>query len=169
MRRVSDGLVAPNSIYAEGLGAGLAYSINYERVLADLVGVRIGFSYLSVGASATTSDGTSSASSSFLSFPMTASFLGLRAGRHALELGGGITLTHTSASASTLGVNASGSGLDALGTVMIRYRIHPVDGAGFQFRIGAMGLVGRGLSLSSPDPESIGFLPWGYLSLGGSF
>src|SRR4051812_34428244 len=29
---------APNSIYAEGLGAGLAYSINYERMVLDDLG-----------------------------------------------------------------------------------------------------------------------------------
>ena len=56
------------------------------------------------------------------------------------------------------------------GDALVGYRIHPVDGAGFQFRIGLMALVGRGLSLSAEaDPTDIGVLPWGYLSLGASF
>lgn len=165
-----EALPAPNSIYAEGLGAGLAYSVNYERLVVPELAVRVGLSYLSVSASATSSDGsTSTASSSFLTFPITASYIGLRSGKHALELGGGATVTYTSARSSALGVSASGSGVTALGTAMVGYRIHPVGGPGFQFRVGAMALIGKGLSLSTPDPETIGVLPWFYISMGASF
>jgi hypothetical protein len=52
---------------------------------------------------------------------------------------------------------------------MVGYRLHPVDGAGFQFRVGLMALIGEGLALSNPDPKSLGVLPWGYISLGASF
>jgi hypothetical protein len=52
---------------------------------------------------------------------------------------------------------------------MVGYRLHPVGDAGFMFRVGAMALVGKGLSLSTGDPEKIGVLPWLYLSLGASF
>jgi len=160
---------APNSIYVEGLGAGLAYSLNYERLVIDDVAVRGGFSYLSMGASASVNGQTSSASATWLSFPITASYIGIRSGKHALELGGGATLTHTSAAASGFGSSASGSGMSALGTTMVGYRIHPVGGAGFHFRVGLMGLFGQGLGLSSPDPTKFGMLPWAYLSLGASF
>ena len=54
---------APNSIYLEGLGAGLAYSLNYERRVIDDLGVRVGFSYLSVSAGASAGGSSSSASS----------------------------------------------------------------------------------------------------------
>jgi hypothetical protein len=162
---------APNSIFAEGLGAGLAYSINYERLVLDELAVRVGFSYLSVGASATDSSGsTTTASATFVSFPITASYLGIRSGKHALELGGGTTLTYTSASAGTLGVSsASGSGLTPFGVLMVGYRLHPVDHAGFQFRIGAMALAAKGLGFSSTNPDSFGVLPWAYMSMGASF
>ena len=52
----------------------------------------LGFSYLSFGASATAGDVTSSASATYLAFPLTASYLGVRSGNHGLELGGGATL-----------------------------------------------------------------------------
>jgi len=161
--------LAPNSIYAEGLGAGIAYSINYERMIVDDFAVRVGFGYLSVGASSTSSDGTVSASASFLSVPIIASYTGVRSGKHALELGAGTTLIFASGTASGFGVNSSGSGMAPIGDLLIGYRIHPVNHAGFNFRVGAMALVGKGLSFSSGDPEAIGVLPWLYLSLGASF
>ena len=160
---------APNSIYAEGLGAGLAYSINYERMVLDDLGVRAGMSYLSMSATATSGTASSSASASFLSFPITASYIGVRSGKHSLELGGGVTLTRSSGSGSSFGMTASGSGMSGLGTAMIGYRIHPVDRAGFQFRVGLMALAGKGLGLDTKDPAAFGVLPWGYISMGASF
>ena len=71
---------APNSIYAEGLGAGLAYSLNYERLVVKDLGVRAGFGYWGVGASATVNGQTTGASASFLTIPVTASYLGVRSG-----------------------------------------------------------------------------------------
>ena len=160
---------APNSIYAEGLGAGLAYSLNYERMVLDDLGVRLGFSYLSMSASATSGGATSSASASFLSFPITASYIGIRSGKHSLELGGGVTLTRSSGSGSSFGQTASGSGMSGLGTAMIGYRIHPVDRAGFNFRVGLMALAGKGLGFDTADPAAFGVLPWFYISMGASF
>jgi hypothetical protein len=156
---------APNSIYAEGLGAGLAYSVNYERMVIDDLGVRLGVSYMSMSASA----GTASASSSLLTIPLTASYIGIRSGKHSLELGGGATLIRSSGSGSSVGVSASGSGMTALGTAMLGYRIHPVDRAGFHFRVGLMALAGNGLGFSTTDPNKFGVLPWFYISFGASF
>jgi hypothetical protein len=161
--------LAPNSIYLEGLGAGLAYSLNYERMIVDDFAVRVGFGYLSIGASATSASGSASASASFLSVPLIASYTGVRSGKHALELGAGTTLIFASASASGFGMNSSGSGMAPLGDLLVGYRIHPVNGAGFNFRIGAMALIGQGLSFSSGNADSLGVLPWFYLSLGASF
>jgi hypothetical protein len=160
---------APNSIYLEGLGAGLAYSLNYERLVVDDVGVRVGFSYMSFSAGASSPNGSVSSSASFVTVPITASYIGLRSRKSSLELGGGMSLNYASGSASGLGASASGSGLAPLGVAMVGYRLHPVDGAGFQFRVGLMALVGNGLGFSNPDPTKIGVLPWGYLSLGASF
>ena len=75
-----------------------------------------------------------------------------------------------SGSASGIGASSSGSGFGALGNAMVGYRIHPVDGAGFNFRVGAMALMGKGVSLSNTaDPAAFGMIPWFYLSLGASF
>lgn len=160
---------AQNSVYAEGLGAGLAYSINYERIFVDEIALRGGFSYLSSSASATTSSGTTTATASYLTFPITVSYFGLRGRKSSLEVGGGMTLTYASGSASALGVSASASGIAPVGTLLLGYRLHPVGGAGFQFRVGGMALAAKGFSLSNPDPEAFGVLPWLYLSMGASF
>jgi hypothetical protein len=161
---------APNSVYAEGLGAGIVYSINYERMVIDDVAVRAGFGYLSVGASAGAGGNTASSSASYVMVPITASYTGIRT-RHGagLELGGGSTLIYTSASASALGTSTSGAGLTPTVVAMVGFRLHPVDHAGFNFRVGAMALGGQGLALSNADPTKFGFIPWGYISLGASF
>jgi hypothetical protein len=156
---------APNSIFAEGMGAGLFYSVNYERLLFDQLGLRVGISYMSYGASAGTD---TSSNVSYFTVPLTAEYLGLRSGKHVLEIGAGSTLLISDGSASAGGLTASGSGVGALGTAHIGYRIHPVRG-GFQFRVGAAMLYGPGLSLSNPDPNSWGVLPWFYVSAGASF
>src|SRR5689334_20446311 len=74
---------SPNSIFAEGLGAGLLYSINYERMVLDDLGVRAGFGYWSVGASATVNGQTAGASASYLTIPITVSYIGVRSKKHA--------------------------------------------------------------------------------------
>ena len=161
---------SPNSIFAEGLGAGLLYSINYERLVLDDLGVRAGFGYWGMSASATTADGqTMSAGASFMTIPITLSYIGVRNRKHSLELGGGATITRASGAASGFGVSTSESAMGALGNAMVGYRLHPTGNAGFQFRVGAMALVGKGLGLSATDPEKLGVLPWLYLSLGAAF
>ncbi|MDI1452104.1 hypothetical protein, partial [Polyangium sp. 6x1] len=161
---------APNSVFAEGLGAGLWYSLNYERRVIDDLGVRVGVSYISIGATVSQGSASSSASASLLTFPITASYLGVRSGKHALEVGGGVSVTYATAAASnSFGSSASGSGIGAYGNVMVGYRLHPVDGAGFQFRVGAMALMGPGFNVFGDDPTSFGVLPFGYISFGAGF
>ena len=162
----TDNKPAPNSVFLEGLGAGMYYSVNYERRVIDDIGVRLGFGYVTLSAAA----GGAESKASYLTIPVTASYLGVRGRRSGLELGGGATLAYTSGAASAGVTSASGSGMQGIGTAMVGYRLHPVDGAGFQFRVGVMALVGKGLSFSTDyDPESIGVLPWFYLSSGASF
>lgn len=156
---------AKNAIFLEGLGPGLLYSANYERLVIDELAVRVGFSYLSMSASASSGGTTAEASASFFTIPVTATYVGLRG----LEAGGGMTLLHTSGSGSSVGVSASGSGFAPLFTALVGYRLHPTGGAGFQFRVGAMAMMGEGLSLSSDNPGGFGVLPWLYLSLGAGF
>jgi hypothetical protein len=158
-------LRAPNSVFAEGLGSGLMYSVNYERLVTEDLAARIGFGYLSVSAS----DGTTSASSSLFTIPLTVSYLGIGGKHHMLEVGGGATLLHTSGAAAAPGVSASATAITAFPELLLGYRLHPVDGAGFQLRVGAMAFAGKGLSLTQPDPTKFGVLPWFYLSVGASF
>ena len=152
---------ANNSIFIEGGGPGLLYSINYERLFEQEWGLRAGFSYTSFSASA----GSSSASATIITVPVIASYQGLRAGNHVLEIGAGGTAVFASGSASGTGIAASGSGMIPLGTAIIGYRRQPLNG-GFQFRIGVEALFGKGLALSNPDPNAFGVLPWMYMSLG---
>jgi len=154
---------ANNSIFIEGGGPGLAYSLNYERIFENDFGLRVGFSYLSISATA----GSASASATVWTVPILAHYIGLSSGRHSLELGGGATVIGFSGSASGFGVSANGSGPAVLGTAILGYRRQPPEG-GFQFRIGVEALVGKGLALAegSRDPDRIGVLPWMYLSLG---
>jgi hypothetical protein len=161
--------LAPNSIYAEGLGAAIGYSFNYERMVVDQLGVRVGFSYLSLGASASANGTSSSAGASYFFFPVTASYVGIRSGSSALELGAGMTFLYASASANGAGVATSASGGVPFGVALIGYRLQPVGHPGFMFRIGAEALVASGLGLQNPNPNSLGVLPWPYLSLGASF
>jgi hypothetical protein len=67
------------------------------------------------------------------------------------------------------GASASGSGFAPLGTALVGYRLHPVGRAGFQFRVGGMAMMSKGLSLSASDPAALGVLPWLYLSAGAGF
>jgi hypothetical protein len=154
---------ASNSVFLEGGGPGLAYSLNYERIFENDFGLRVGFSYLSVSATA----GSSSGSATMWTVPVLANYLGLSSGNHSLELGGGATIVGLSGAASSMGLAASGSGTLVLGTAILGYRRQPPTG-GFQFRIGLEALVGKGLSLSETgrNPDQIGVLPWMYMSLG---
>jgi len=162
--RPSEGREAKNAIYLDLLGPGVFYSINYDRVIVDDFSARIGFSYFSAGASVSDSSGTTteSASFSYWSLPITASYLGIGSDTHMLELGAGGAIV----SYSGKGVIESDDGSvadDASATTLaltglVGYRRQPADG-GFVFRVGA----------SPMQVLGAGFLPWGYLSLGAAF
>lgn len=145
---------AKNSIYAEGAGPGLFYSINYDRTISDFA-VRLGIGY--IGVSANAADGSAGASASFTTIPVTVSYLGIGSATHIFELGAGASILHMSAGAHALGVEADGSATTALGTLIIGYRMQPADG-GFMLRTGISPVFGHGI-----------FLPWPYLALGGTF
>jgi hypothetical protein len=154
---------AKNAIYVEGLGAGLFYSVNYERVIGDF-SPRIGFSYVSVSAGGTNAAGTSggSASATFLAVPITVSYLGIGSLNNIFELGAGATILSLGAGASSFNhdssSSASGSAVLVWPEVLAGYRYQPADG-GFFFKGGIDALIGG----------SIPVLPWPYVSLGGTF
>ncbi len=164
----SDERTAMNTLYAEGLGAGGVYSINYERLVLNDLGIHVGFSYFSVSVTASGGGTTSSASGSFIAIPITASYLGVSSGAHALELGGGLTIWNVSGTASGSGWAGAANGFIPIGTAIVGYRYQPRDG-GFNFRVGASPLFGKGLGLNANNPSAFGVLPWGYISLGWTF
>ena len=141
-----------NSVNIELLGAGLIYSVNYERVFADSVGLRIGMGGLSQ---------TSNSADVFVGFfPVSLNFLGLRSGSHMLEIGLGGTYTFFSVEDYRYDeLVAIGAGITPLGTIGYRYQadllqmLFPV-----QFRIGV-----------NSFPAIEGLPIWPYLSFGMGF
>lgn len=147
---------AKNLVYLELLGSGLLYSVNYERMLSDDLSVRAGFSYWSMSLSASNASDRASAKVEVVTVPLLFNyFVGGR--DHKLELGAGAVAMYASASASSGSSRISGEGVGIAGAGVVGYRYSPADG-GFVFRAGFTPLVGKG-----------GVLPWGGVSLGGTF
>ena len=148
---------ARNAVYLELLGNGGLYSINYERALMDNVMARVGFSYFSIGASATDGSGQdASAKVTLMTAPVMANYL-LGGGGHSFELGAGALVVYAGGEAESGGLSASANGVGVAGTATAGYRYQPLDG-GFLFKVGFTPLV-----------TDSGFTPWGGLSLGGTF
>ena len=143
-----------NSIFIELLGNGGLYSLNYDRLVTDYLSIRGGFSYFSISAAGN----GSSASVTFMTFPIMANFL-VGSPSHKLELGAGPLFAYAGGSTSSGGVGGtvSGSGFGVAGTAVIGYRYVPYDG-GFHFKVGFTPLFGAG-----------GVLPWGGISFGYTF
>jgi hypothetical protein len=143
---------AENGLYIEGLGPGLFYSFNYDRAFGD-VAARVGISYISLSASGA----GGSAKASFLSVPLTLSYIGIGSKKHIFEIGAGATIVSVGAGASSLGVESSASTTFVFGTAIIGYRLQPPNG-GFMLRTGISPIIGSGV-----------FLPWPYIALGAAF
>jgi hypothetical protein len=118
-----------NVVYAELLGPGLLYSINYERVVSDNITARIGASILPFS--------YDRPSSSMIVFPLMANYLS-GSGNSKLEIGAGID--------AVIMRNKTYGDFEPLPSVRIRntydmllvgslgYRFQPTNG-GFLFRI----------------------------------
>lgn len=137
----SVGITAPNAIYLEALGSGLIYSLNYDRMLTDYVGARVGIGYLPHG------------SLSLTTVPITASVFPFGASSSKLELGAGIV--YASLGNTKVGSATGGTYLGYVG--ILQYRFEPLNG-GFLFRIGFAPFILNGH-----------FQPYGGLSLGYTF
>ncbi len=143
------------------MGAGLWYTLNYERVIGFGLAARVGFGYWTMSASTT----DTSVKISTLAIPIAVNYIGLSRGSHGLEVGAGTTLYYVSGDAASGGMTASGAGMTAWGNLNVGYRFHPRR-TGFHFRIGFQMLIGRGLGYSNDDYTAIGTMPWGYISFG---
>ena len=143
---------ASNVVFAEALGSGLLYSINYERLVETWnLGLRAGASYFTYAVSSYGSSGNLT----LLTFPLVASYyLGWRS--HHLQLGLGGTILYTKAASDSHGTQfaseRSGAGVALSGVV--GYRFLPRRG-GISFGLGFTPLV-----------RTSRFLPWGGADVG---
>ncbi len=142
-----------NSLFLEGAGSGLAYTLNYERLLSSSFGLRLGFGYLPV--SAKNKSGVLE-HASITSAPLTASWFPFSGGdtvsSDKLELGAGLSYVDlTKAVEGFPVVNSIGY------TIIVGYRYQPYDG-GVLFRVAFTPVILEG-----------GFHAWGGISLGLGF
>ena len=154
-----------NSIHVEGLGAGVLFSFNYERLLPKDLAVRVGFAYIGMGGTETDPDtGTTvDVNVGLFSIPITVSWLGLRSSNnvHMLELGLGATVVGLTASAS-VDIPLAGSlfGAGATATALPHFVVgYRLQAGAFQFRTGFTPLI-------NPDG---GVVPLPHMSFGASF
>jgi hypothetical protein len=146
---------APNVVFAEALGSGLLYSVNYERIIDKWnIGLRGGVSYFTYAVSSYGASGNLT----LVSFPLVASYyFGWRS--HHLQLGLGATILYTEVATDSTGTKfdgeRSGPGIAAAGVV--GYRFIPRDG-GVSFGLGFTPLV-----------RTSRFLPWGGANVGYAF
>lgn len=144
---------AKNAVFVELVGNGLLYSVNYERLFESPdLGVRVGASYMSFGASG----GGASSQVTYASFPLVGSYY-LGGENHKLQLGAGVTLVYVSSAASSGSLVGSASGIVPMPTGVLGYRYIPAKG-GFAFSIGLTPVYVPG--------EGGGFLPLGGISFG---
>jgi hypothetical protein len=124
--QVPEAPAARNAVFVELLGNGGLYSVNYERMLTDQLGLRVGFATWD---SPFLSDGTPP--DRYETLPVTMSYL-LGRGERKLELGGGITFGQRTFDRSSGGRDFSFRSL----TAIVGYRSQPREG-GYLFRVGA--------------------------------
>src|SRR5262245_19752504 len=120
--------VARNAVYFEILGNGGLYSFNYERMLTESLGLRVG--YASWGSPVLWDGG--SPPDQYTTVPVTVSYL-LGRGERKLELGGGITFGDGTFDRSS--DNRRDFSFRTL-TAIVGYRSQP-PGRGYLFRAGA--------------------------------
>lgn len=167
-RAAADEVMPPkmpaNAVIGEGFGAGLWYSLNYERRLDPDIAARLGLSILPIHASVTTSRTRIYPAALFM-VPFGVSYLGIRRGKHGLELGTGFALSQATRTV-TSNSSTREPGLGIMGNVLVGYRYQPLDASGFQLRFGAMALFGKGLNVFGNEQGHLNVAPFGYLSVG---
>lgn len=150
-----------NNVFGEAFGAGLWYSVNYERIIVPNLAVRVGFSFLSASFGST--DRTK-----FLSIPVTAHLLLNSSSRNQFDLNLGATLIWASNLFRLSNLLDPGAGAVVWGTAGLGYRIQPRN-TGFHFRVGGGALFGKGLPMGLDLGAKRGLLPWIYVGAGASF
>lgn len=156
-----DDRTAHNVVFAEVLGNGILYSVNYERLFGDSnFSVRLGFSYMALSFGGTTTTGTAvAAATSWITMPLLANYY-IGGGRSKLHLGAGMTLLVVTGSGRLGSTFGSAENVAPCPTIIVGYRYLPPDG-GFAFSVGFTPLI-----IPSSDTQ---VLPWGGTSFGGVF
>jgi hypothetical protein len=144
---------ANNSIYAEGLGPGIVYSLDYDRAFGDAV-VRVG-----AGVVPGKEAGKASTEPLLISVPLTVSYIGAGSRWNMLELGAGLVYLHVAPHVRNFYVESKPETVNTvLATGIVGYRFQPPQG-GLLIRAGVCPIIGR-----------YGFFPlWPYLALGVTF
>jgi hypothetical protein len=140
---------AKNALYVEGGGAGGIYSVNYDRMLVENVGFRIGVGYTDIVS------GSFQASS--VNIPVTVNGL-WGSLLHKFELSAGPTIVLTPSGKQAL---EPFNGAPIGGSAYAGYRFQHPDG-GLMLRVGALALFGAGQG-------GIPVWPWGAISIGYAF
>lgn len=135
---------AKNAVFAEGFGSGIAYSVNYDRLLLPILSLRGGAGVYSVSGAA------------FVSVPLIVNFLVPLQESHRLELGVGATLGIAPGQTGITGPFDVENGFGIAAAGVVGYRYVP-RGSGWTFRVSFTPLVGERL------------WPWGGASLGYAF
>ncbi len=129
---VEDAHFAHSAVYAEFLGQGLLYSVNYDYRISENLDLRVGFSSWSIPGFFLLIDG----SLSFTGFPVMLNYLSGDGDSH-FEVGAGFIPSSVSVSGHEIffGSEVKGQSTEILGTATIGFRLQPRNG-GFIFRIG---------------------------------
>jgi hypothetical protein len=143
---------ASNVLFAEALGNGLLYSINYERIIDSWnIGLRVGASYFSYAVSSYGKSGNLK----LATFPLVASYY-FGTPQHKLQLGLGATVLYSGVSSDSTGTKfeSERSGGAVSATAVVGYRYLPPT-RGFSFGAGFTPLL-----------RESRFLPWGGATAG---
>jgi hypothetical protein len=142
----SNAQIKSNSIYFELFGNGGLYSINYDRLITENLGGRIGFMYLP------SIDFVITSAENIIVVPLMVNYFA--GDNNKLELGAGIIYVSID-NVGFLGFESGEGGSGVVGTAVFGYRYQPKDG-GFLFRIGLTPFFsGNGAAVSGG--LSIGF------------
>ena len=148
-----------NSVYAEGGGAGLLFSLNYERMLTDNISVRVGYGSASAEEEGHEGHSHGDEGDGKITFiPIGANYL-IGSGNNKLTIGGGMTMVNT-----TMEYELGSLSLDAN---------FPYATAGYRYQRGTGGLYmsfsGYAFFIKDLITEETTMLPWGGLSFGWTF
>lgn len=147
------GVYTKNAIYVEGLGPGLLYSVNYDRRITPNISVRLGFTSWSLELPFI----LTVERISLTAFPLMVNFLTGEGESH-LELGIGPMPSFASSHGEDIfGSTSQSSGKSVVGIGTLGYRFQPTK-AGLFFRISF-----------TPLFTFKKFVPWGGISVGGTF